>query len=64
MLLGAQPNPSGDHLVALLRKSLEQVSSLKDLTGNQDVWSRGPNQLFCFYVPDGLLNINLGQAAK
>ncbi len=64
VLLGAKDAASGDDLVGLLRQSLEQPSSLKDLTEKEDDWSQGANRVFRCYVPEGLLSINLGQAVK
>ena len=64
VLLGAEDPRAGDRLLSLLRTSLEQQTSLKDLTGKEEDWSRGPNQLFKCYVPEGLLSINLGRTPK
>ena len=55
------PAPQTGRLVDLLRKSLGKASSLKDLTGQGDAQAQGPNQMFRFYVPDGLLAITLGR---
>jgi WD40 repeat protein len=59
------PAPQNGRLVDLLRKSLGQASSLRDLTGQGDAEARGgADRMFRFYVPDGLQAITLGRPGQ